>query len=164
MPTDESRVKQPTRRDAVRLLGAGAGLGMLARLGEQAGLAAQGPSVRAGRVTFPKGAIIRTVLEDVPPELLGKGATLFHEHISLSDPLPPWRPPPKAPVTPYGADIELMINELNATAKDGVSCIVNAGTKDLGYSITNLRAIAARTAVHIVAAGPLLSATARAFR
>jgi phosphotriesterase-related protein len=138
-----------TRRHAVRLLGIGAGAGMLASLPE--GLAAQKP--RRGRPSFPKGAVIRTLLKDLPPEALGHGATLFHEHISISDPYPSWLPPRKNPVAPYGADIKLMVEELNATAKDGVSCIVNAGTRDLGYSMEHLRAMAARSAVHIVVAG-----------
>ena len=33
---------------------------------------------------FPKGAIVRTVLQDLPPESLSGGATLFHEHMSLA--------------------------------------------------------------------------------
>jgi hypothetical protein len=33
-------------------------------------------------VTFPKGAIIRTVLKDYAPEELAGGATLVHEHMS----------------------------------------------------------------------------------
>src|SRR6516162_8350272 len=40
---------------------------------------------------FPKGAIIRTVLKDLPPEALAGGATLFHEHLSLAaDFMPRW--------------------------------------------------------------------------
>ncbi len=142
-----------TRREAVRLLGVGAGLGMWAGLQEEAGVAAQAARARRGRPAFAKGAVIRTVLKDVNPEEIGRGATLFHEHISLDDPRPSWRPPPKTPLQPYGANIDLMVEELNASAKDGISCIVNAGTKDLGYNIDHLRAIAARSKVHIVAAG-----------
>lgn len=55
---------------------------------------------------------------------------------------------------PLGADIDLMVEEVKATAKvDGVSCIVNAGTKDLGQNLEHLRAIATRSGVHIVVAG-----------
>jgi phosphotriesterase-related protein len=106
-----------------------------------------------GRPAFPKGAVIRTVLKDINPEDIGHGATLFHEHLSLDDPRPSWRPPPKTPSPAYGADIDLMVEELNASSKDGISCIVNAGTKDLGYNIGHLRAIATRSKVRIVAAG-----------
>jgi phosphotriesterase-related protein len=140
------------RREVVRLLGVGAGLGMWANLREDAAGAQTGRPMR-GRPTFPKGAIIRTVVKDIKPDEVAHGATLFHEHISLDDPRPPWRPPPKTPLPAYGADINLMVEELNASAKDGISCIVNAGTKDLGYNIEHLRAIASRSKVHIVAAG-----------
>ena len=41
--------------------------------------------------TFPKGAVIRTILKDYAPEELAGGATLFHEHMSLApDFLPRW--------------------------------------------------------------------------
>ena len=33
--------------------------------------------------TFPKGAVIRTLLKDYAPEDLAGGATLFHEHMQL---------------------------------------------------------------------------------
>ena len=135
------------------MLGVGAGLGMWAMLREEASMAAQAPRASRGTPAFPRGAVVRTILKDVTPDALGHGATLFHEHISLSDPLPPWRPAPKTPSPPYGADIDLMVDELNATAKDGVSCIVNAGTKDLGYNMDHLRTIAARSSVLIVVAG-----------
>jgi phosphotriesterase-related protein len=149
-----SRVSRCTRREALRRLGVGAGLGMWAMLGGKARMASQAPRRSRGRPTFPRGAVVRTILKDITPNALGHGATLFHEHISLSDPLPPWRSAPKTPPPPpYGANIDLMVEELNATAKDGVSCIVNAGTKDLGYNIDRLRAIAARSSVHIVASG-----------
>jgi phosphotriesterase-related protein len=46
----------------------------------------------ATRVTFPNGAIIRAILKDVPPEALGSGATLFHDHLSLSSPRPYAKP------------------------------------------------------------------------
>src|SRR5215472_5622302 len=92
------------RRDALKLVGCG--------LSAAAGLHSA-PSPR-----FPKGAIIRTVLKDLAPELLAGGATLFHEHMSLAaDFMPRWialaragrgQPaalargaPPAAPAQPY---------------------------------------------------------------
>src|SRR5438128_5759248 len=139
-----------SRREAVRLLGAGAGI--LAGLHEDLAFAAQAGARRGSKASFPKGAIIRTILKDVPPDTLGKGATLFHEHISIRDPVPSWQPPPKEPVTPLGSDINLMVEELKATGKDGVSCIVNAGTKDLGQNIEKIRTMAQRSGIHIVLA------------
>jgi predicted metal-dependent phosphotriesterase family hydrolase len=140
------------RRDVCRLLALGAGAGIVTGLQEQLGLSS--PAAQSARsVTFPRGAIIRTILRDVDPKTLAGGATLVHEHISIADPLPPWRRQPEKPVAPYGADIDLMVEEVKATAKDGVSCIVNPGTKDLGQNIEHLRAIATRSGVSIVVAG-----------
>jgi len=62
-----------TRREALSLLGMGVAA---AALPEFAAAAAP---------TFPKGAIIRTILKDYAPEELAGGATLFHEHMSFAD-------------------------------------------------------------------------------
>jgi phosphotriesterase-related protein len=69
-----------TRREALELLGMSAAAAAL-------------PGVASAQtgVTFPKGAIIRTVLRDYAPEELAGGATLFHEHMSVApDFLPRW--------------------------------------------------------------------------
>jgi phosphotriesterase-related protein len=61
-----------TRREALELLGMSAA-------------AAAVPSrALAQAPTFPKGAVIRTILKDYAPEDLAGGATLFHEHMSLA--------------------------------------------------------------------------------
>src|SRR5579862_5365106 len=87
-----------TRREAIHLLGVAGGLSIL-------GLRAQ-------------GAIIRTVLEDVPPERL-TGTTLFHEHLSIT----------RADGQPtFYDDTGLIADEVKGSAADGVSCIVDAGT------------------------------------
>jgi hypothetical protein len=62
----------PSRRDILRLIGAGAAAAFARSLG-----------ATDVRVRFPKGAVIRTVLKDLPPEALAGGATLFHEHLSV---------------------------------------------------------------------------------
>ena len=59
------------RRQALEMLGIGAAAAAIPTK-----LFAQEP-------TFPKGAIIRTVLKDYAPEELAGGATLFHEHLQL---------------------------------------------------------------------------------
>lgn len=61
-----------TRRRALEALGIGAVTAVFPK-----GALAQGP-------TFPKGAIIRTILKDYAPEELAGGATLFHEHMQWS--------------------------------------------------------------------------------
>src|ERR1041385_3539983 len=114
------------RRDLLKL--AGAGLSGMA-------LPASGNAASQ----FPKGAIIRTVLKDLPPDALTTGAVLFHEHMSLAaDFMPKWialarsagmlpgaagagrgsAPPPPAPAPqPYFMqDAELMAGEMSAAA------------------------------------------------
>ena len=61
-----------TRREALGLLGMGAAAAAL-------------PTQLLAAPTFPKGAVIRTVLKDYAPEELAGGATLFHEHMSFQD-------------------------------------------------------------------------------
>src|SRR5271168_4470050 len=61
-----------SRRDIIRLMGAGA-----------AAVFAHGLAAAADRLRLPRGAVIRTVLKDMPPEALAGGATLFHEHLSV---------------------------------------------------------------------------------
>src|SRR5262249_10832424 len=110
-----------TRRQALGVLGSSAGLGTLATLAEQIGLAqaARWQTVRSGHIAFPKGAVIRTVLRDVPPDTLRNGATMFHEHLiglgSYSSPPPPSACP--APCSPSVAGppvqgLDLLVDEL----------------------------------------------------
>jgi hypothetical protein len=61
------------------------------------------------RINLPKGAIMRTILKNVPPDALANGATLIHEHL--------------------GNNVELMVAELKAAAFDGLGCLVNATTE-----------------------------------
>ena len=70
------------RRKILGLLGVG-GIGLLsgarAVFGALPGLQAAGSASKP--VAFPKGAIVRTILKDVPPEALASGSALFHEHL-----------------------------------------------------------------------------------
>jgi len=113
---------------------------------------------------YPKAPVIRTVLKDVPPEALGGGATLFHEHLSLApDFMPRWialarggrapAPPATLPAQPYFMqDAELMTEEMRAAAKDGVGCIVDQGHPDMGRDLEFLKRISRQSGLHIVAA------------
>ena len=142
-----------SRREAINLLGAGVGLGLVTTLRQEAGLAAVLSQAAATRVTFPNGAIIRTILKDVPPEALGAGATLFHDHLSMSSPRP-YAKPSATPAPPQWLEnVDAVVEEVKAAAKDGVSCIVTGGTRDLGQKPANVRTIAEQVApagVHIV--------------
>src|SRR6516162_218899 len=119
------------RRDLLKLMGA--------RLS-----GATWPESGAAASQFPKGAIIRTVLKDLPPEALATGALLFHEHMSLAaDFMPRWialarsagmlpgnpsagrgalTQSARAPQPYFMQDAELMAGEISAAAKAGVAC------------------------------------------
>jgi phosphotriesterase-related protein len=124
-----------------------------------------GQGTAARRVTFPRGAIVRSVLKDVSPDALAGGATLFHEHLSINlsglargnppagaGAAPPAKPP-SPPLPPITDDVEMITQLVNRAATEGVSCIVDGGHTDMGRKMNDLRAIAGKTKVHIVASG-----------
>lgn len=127
-----------TRRDAIGLLGGGAGAGFTSRLG----LLAQNRSV------------IRTLLADVAPDSFN-GSVLFHEHLSIRYPLTKalteeqGRP---APVS-FSDDVDLMVEEAKAALKDGVACFVDGGHPDMDRDLVALTRIAKESGVHIVGSG-----------
>jgi phosphotriesterase-related protein len=156
-----------TRREALALLGAGAAM-------------AVAPRVALGaEPTFPKGAIIRTILKDIPPDQLTSGATLFHEHLSLApDFIPKWTAisraqaaarraaaggaapaasaaPAPAPVADPGPffmqDVDLMTAELVTAKNEGVACIVDGGHPDMGRDFNFLKQISTKSGMPIVA-------------
>lgn len=101
----------------------------------------------------PPRAIIRTLLQDLPPAQLGDGITLIHEHLSLGT--GSWPGAPARPTWAFYDDVDLMVDEVRAVAQDGVNCIVDGGTFGLGRKVANLRAIAERSGIHIVGSGGL---------
>jgi hypothetical protein len=127
---DDVASKGVSRRDAMRLLGFGGSLGLAA------GHALAAPRAAAQKIAIPRGAVIRTILKDVPSDRLGNGAALMHEHVTA------------------GNDVEVLVDEVRASGQEGVSCLVDAavGRRRPG-AIENLRTIASRSGVHIVAAG-----------
>jgi phosphotriesterase-related protein len=66
----DPRATEWTRREVLGMLGMSVAAAAL-------------PRVSSAEPSFPEGAVIRTILKDYPPEELGGGATLFHEHMSL---------------------------------------------------------------------------------
>jgi predicted metal-dependent phosphotriesterase family hydrolase/SAM-dependent methyltransferase len=154
-----------TRRDVLEALAVGA-----AAVASPGALFAQAP-------TYPKGAIIRTILKDYEPEDLAGGATLFHEHLSFPpDFIPRWiryaaearaanagpgpapaAAPPAAPppATPSGRyfmqDLDLMVEELAIARREGIGCIVDGGHTDMGRDINFLRQLSVRSGMPIVA-------------
>lgn len=154
-----------TRRDTFRLLGLGAAASAV-------------PLSRADTPTFPKGAVIRTVLKDYAPEDLTGGATLFHEHLQLAPdfnakfaaaavraanglPPLPGRGGRGGPGRPAGPDIQhnvdLMTAEVEKARAEGVACIVDAGHPDMGRDINFIRQVAMKSGLPIVAGGGFYS-------
>jgi phosphotriesterase-related protein len=133
--------------------------------------------------TWPKGAVIRTVLRDYAPEELAGGATLFHEHFQLAadfgakfaaataaaraaNGLPP------APARGGGAgrgavttaapdimhDVDLMTAEVKRAAAEGnIACIVEAGHAEMGRDVNFVRQVAIKSGVPIVIGGGFYS-------
>lgn len=137
--------RQFTRRKVVGLLSAGAGLFSIAKVGaglRKASLTAGTAS--AARVTFPKRAIIRTVLQDMSPALLASGPVLFHEHLSLRL---------AGLEEHFTDDVDLMIGEVKSAASEGISCIVDAGHADMGRNMDALKRIATESKLPIVTSG-----------
>lgn len=162
--TTEARDVQLSRRDAVRLLGAGAAgsvLGSVAACGSPPPTPEPPPATveaPSAAVTFPEGAIVRTVLGDVDPGVIGTGATMFHEHLSFDYSSPP--PEPRAadtppPPLPTNAEmLDLMVEELEMAAVDGVNCIVDSSIGPrTEQQLQNLKEMATRSGVHIVVGG-----------
>jgi phosphotriesterase-related protein len=165
--SQETRSAGWTRREALGILGMGAAAAALPDLAS------------AAAPTFPKGAIIRTILKDYAPEDLAGGATLFHEHMSFApDFLPRWiryatetaaangqRPaagrggtpppaatPPAAPAGPFFMqDLDLMSDEMAIAKREGISCIVDGGHPDMGRDFNMLRQLSAKSGMPIVA-------------
>jgi phosphotriesterase-related protein len=139
MTDKDSRLRQFSRREACRLLGAGAGLGAVGALrGDRAWAAAPQTTFRSvQRINVPKGAVIRTILKDLSPDALANGATLIHEHL--------------------GPNVDLMVEELRGAAADGLGCLVNATTsRRTDEQVETVRQIAMRSTVHVVLAGGYL--------
>ena len=144
----------------MRALGVGAvglGLGGVSAPASARGPAGTGMQPASG-LAFPDGAVVRTRLGDVSPEELGNGATLFHEHLSFAYSSPP--PEPRAPGTPPPPTpsndemVDLLVEELQMAAFDGVSCIVDSSIGPrTEQQLANLTAMARRSGVHLVLGG-----------
>jgi phosphotriesterase-related protein len=153
-------MERVTRRTALRSLGIG-----LAAAALPTGAGAQTPA-------FPRGAVIRTLFRDIPPDELSGGATLFHEHMSLgldfNDkfraataaaraanglPLPARAggPPPPPPGPDPMRDVALMAEELATARREGAACIVDAGHPDMGRDLDFVRQAAMKSGLPVVA-------------
>src|SRR5712691_355982 len=103
MTTRDLRSARFSRRQAIGMLGLGAGLGLVEALRGEAGA----PRTQ----TIPRGAIIRTILKDLPPDGVGTGAALMHEHLTA------------------GGNVDVGVDELKASGQQGLGCIVDIATR-----------------------------------
>ena len=118
------------RRRAVRLLGSGAAVGIVAQLGWldelSAVLPAQAPTGGA-KIPVPAGGIIRTVTGDIDPNSF-TGGTLMHEHLGNGRPAQARGGGVPLPVDNPTQDPAWMAEELTLARKNGnLGCIVAAG-------------------------------------
>ena len=98
----------------------------------------------------PTKPIIRTILRDVAPTEID-GPILIHEHLSFGG--TSWGV--ERPSMKWYEDVDLIASEVAACRASGVRCIVDMGTSDLGRKIGDLRTIATKSGMHIVASGGL---------
>ena len=139
------RSSRLTRREMLGLVGASVGL--LSAWKAYAGLLETPfpfPTTSAKNGTFPKDAVIRTILKDISPQELASGPTLFHEHLSLRL---------AGLEEHFTDDVALMIEEVKAAANEGVRCIVDAGHADMGRNMDALQRISTESRMAIVASG-----------
>jgi predicted metal-dependent phosphotriesterase family hydrolase len=149
---NDSRSRQMGRRHAINVMAVGGGLGFFSTTPAARLLAGawQAPAAGTSKATFPRGAIIRTILKDLPPDALTAGATLFHEHLDgvySRDTRQLELPPPSS------ADIAPVIADVEAAMKTGVICIVDGGHPDMGVNYEHLKQISRQTGLHVVASG-----------
>ena len=139
-----------SRRSAIGLLGV-SGLGLVSSWTEgfDAEAAWQaGASTAKPLAGVPPGAIIRTVLRDVPPQAVGPGATVFHDHLVMrlqmrGRPAPITTPP-----------VDEVVRVLQQDVKEGLSCVVDGSCLDMGRDIGALKQIAKRVpGLHVVSCG-----------
>jgi phosphotriesterase-related protein len=126
-----------TRREALRLLGAGGGAGLLAGAGI---LSLAGRAAASRTQATP---IIRTLQGDIAPGALGDGAVLFHEHFSIQI----------GPNPSFHADVDLMVSEARAARADGVALIVDGGHPDMLRDLAALQRITSESGLPVVASG-----------
>jgi phosphotriesterase-related protein len=137
--------KPYTRREVAELLGTGAGLLLLGKsVAASLNMAPDTKTAGTSRITFPKGSVIRTILEDMSPAAITSGPVLFHEHLSLHL---------AGLEEHFTDDVDLIIEEVKAAAGEGISCIVDAGHADMGRRIDALQRIATESKMPIVASG-----------
>ena len=103
---------------------------------------------------FPQGAVIRTILKDLPPNALNTGATMFHEHLSGYYSTPPPEQGGQGQRRAEMEDLDLMVDEMRASRHDGVHCIVDSALRRRpAENVEEMRRLSNRSGMHIVLGG-----------
>jgi predicted metal-dependent phosphotriesterase family hydrolase len=146
-----------TRRSAIEMIAATAGVTGLtiAGIGGATLVEAATKQSSKGNAKSATQPIIRTLLKDIPPDAIGPGAILFHEHLSIRYPVTRAMAEKQGVPVPanFTDDVDVMVEETRAAGKDGVSLIVDGGHPDMDRSIDALKRIANESGVHIVGSG-----------
>jgi len=147
MSERDERSGRLDRRQALRLLGVGAGVSAgVAGLRWPDGSFWEASAQRAPPIA-PRGAILRTVLSDLDPATL-TGPTLMHEHLGTG------RPGRGGAATDPTQDAAWMTEELQGARAAGLACIVSAQTNLPNAATLEYYAQLSRaTGVHIIPAG-----------
>src|SRR5215204_5941027 len=139
--------RKVSRRQVLGLLTGAIGAGSVGRMAH---------AMAQSSAALPKGAIIRTILRDLEPSAI-KGHLLFHEHLSFGPAFfermrPANAPRPATPPPPnYISDPAKVMEEVKASAAEGIGLIVDGGHPDMATSYNDLKLIAEKTGVHVVA-------------
>jgi phosphotriesterase-related protein len=136
MPRNVTLSRTMTRREAIALLGVGAAYSAVHPVSHA--------FAQAKPPVFPKGAVIRTLLKDVPPESITSPA-LFHEHLSIHYPI--------GTPTSFSDDVPLIVEEVKLARADGVGLIVDGGHPDMQRDLEALKRIQSESGVPIVGSG-----------
>jgi phosphotriesterase-related protein len=150
---DDFRSTPLKRRSAIRLLGSLAGVGALTALkGPFPGNALMAAPQAATATKFPQGAIIRTILKDMPPESLDE--ILVHEHLHVSSTYGmKGGPGAPQPTQHFSEDLDVLVEEMKLAQKDGVTAIVDCGHLDQGRRPEYLRQLSKLSGMPIVISG-----------
>src|SRR5262245_32689101 len=161
----KARTSEWTRREVLGALGTSVGLGFASEVLGAASQATAQAGARAAAPRFPPGAVIRSLLSDLSPAKVGPGAVLFHEHLSYDNdffrklgneggaPPRPGSPLADLPTPNMMEDLDWMTEEVQAAAREGVSCIVDGGHADMGTDVEFLRLLSRKSGMPIVKGG-----------
>jgi phosphotriesterase-related protein len=153
-----------SRRDLLRMAATAAGTAVVeawVRPAPAFGQPGAWYAVRSpGKVAFPRGSVIRTIVKDISPDQMPNGSVQIHEHVTgVFAPTPPPAQPDMVPGVVAPANeaeyLALMVEELKMAKADGLGCLVDAAANQRrsDQTVGNLRTISTGSNVPIVLGG-----------